>query len=101
MRSRSLKHRIRLSLIRRADNVRQNLNILLAGIGLFMLGFILLVVAELLLQSSLTQEIIALAGLTAAIIGAAVAAFGYISLSILRIFRFLLTDNSSGQDYER
>lgn len=101
MRSRSLKHRIRLSLIRRADNIRQNLNILLAGIGLFMLGFILLVVAEFLLQSSLTQEIIALAGLTVAIIGAAVAAFGYISLSILRILRFLLTDNSSGQDYER
>ena len=101
MRNRSLKHRLRLSLIRRADNIRQNLNILLAGIGLFMLGFILLVVAEFLLQSSLTQEIIALAGLTVAIIGTAVAAFGYISLSILRIFRFLLTDNSSGQDYER
>lgn len=101
MRNHSLKHRLRLRLIHRADNVRQNLSILLIGMGLFMLGFILLVVAEFLLQSSLTQEVIALAGLIAAIIGAAVAAFGYISLSILRIFRFLLTDNPSGQDYER
>ncbi|WP_432470891.1 hypothetical protein [Amphritea sp. HPY] len=101
MHNNSLKHRLRLRLIHRADNVRQNLNILLVGIGLFMLGFILLVVTEFLLQSSLAQEVIALAGLITAIIGAAVAAFGYISLSVLRIFRFLLTDNSSEQDYER
>lgn len=92
MLNRSARQRLRLRLIRRADNVKQNLTILLVGIGIFMLGFVILVVAQFLLQESLPREIIALIGLIIAICGAIVAAFGYICLSILRIFRFLLTD---------
>ncbi|WP_296055955.1 hypothetical protein [uncultured Amphritea sp.] len=92
MRSRSSRQRLRLRLIRRADNVRQNLTILLIGTGIFMIGFIALVIAQFMLAESLQREIIALIGLILAICGAITAAFGYISLSILRIFRFLLTD---------
>lgn len=92
MRSRSSRQRLRLRLIRRADNVRQNLTILLIGTGIFMIGFIALVIAQFMLTESLQREIIALIGLILAICGAITAAFGYISLSILRIFRFLLTD---------
>ncbi|WP_428036735.1 hypothetical protein [Amphritea sp.] len=98
MLSRNARQRLRLRLIRRADKVKQNLTILLSGIGIFMLGFIILVVAQFLLQESLTREIIALIGLIIAICGAIVAAFGYICLSILRIFRFLLTDIKSDPD---
>ena len=93
MRSRSSRQRLRLRLIRRADNVRQNLTILLIGTGIFMIGFIALVIAQFMLAESLQREIIALIGLILAICGAITAAFGYISLSILRIFRFLLTDH--------
>lgn len=92
MRHRSLRQRLRLRLIRRADNVKQNLAILMAGLGLFMLGFIALVLAQFLLADSLQRDIVALLGLILSIGGAIIAAFGYISLSILRIFRFLLTD---------
>ncbi|UTW03694.1 hypothetical protein KDX31_01230 [Amphritea atlantica] len=93
MRSRSFRQRLRLRLIHRADNIRQNLTILLCGIGIFMIGFIALVIAQFMLAESLQREIIALIGLILAICGAITAAFGYISLSILRIFRFLLTDH--------
>nr|WP_320136010.1 hypothetical protein [uncultured Amphritea sp.] len=92
MHHRSLRQRLRLRLIRRADNVKQNLAILMAGLGLFMLGFIALVLAQFLLADSLQRDIVALLGLILSIGGAIIAAFGYISLSILRIFRFLLTD---------
>ncbi|SER03808.1 hypothetical protein SAMN03080615_03674 [Amphritea atlantica] len=93
MRRGNLKQRLRLRLIRRADNVKQNLTILLLGIGLFMIGFIALAIAQFLLMQSLPREILALVGLIVAICGAITAAFGYISLSVLRIFRFLLTDS--------
>jgi len=96
--SRSARQRLRLRLIRRADKVKQNLTILLSGIGIFMLGFIILVVAQFLLQESLAREIIALIGLIIAISGAIVAAFGYICLSILRILRFLLTDVTAAEN---
>jgi len=100
MRPPSLCQRLKISLIRRADNMRQNLTILLWGVAVFMLGFALLAVAEYMLASSVSQEVIALIGLILTVIGAGLTAFGYISLSILRIFRFLLTDNRSEQDYD-
>lgn len=95
---RRLRYRLRDGLIRRADNVQQNFRIMLVGGGLFLTGFMILGVTEFLFRSSLTQELFALAGLVLTIIGVIVTAFGYISLSILRIFRFLLTD--SQQDKE-
>ncbi|MDO6562671.1 hypothetical protein Q4488_04675 [Amphritea sp. 1_MG-2023] len=95
MRHRSLRQRLRLRLIHRADNIKQNLAILMSGLGLFILGFITLVMAQFLLADSMQREIIALIGLILLIGGAIIAAFGYISLSILRVFRFLLTDIQS------
>ena len=95
---RSLKQRLRVRLIRRADNVKQNLQILMVGIGIFLLGFAALVVAQFALAESLSREVIALIGLLVAIIGAIIAAFGYISLSLLWLFRFLLTDKPTQDD---
>ncbi|WP_290701280.1 hypothetical protein [Amphritea sp.] len=87
-----LRDNLRLRLIRRADKVKQNLIILLIGLGIFLLGFVILILAQFLLLDSLQRDLIALIGLILAICGVIIAAFGYISLSILRIFRFLLTD---------
>lgn len=87
-----LRDRLRLRLIRRADKVKQNLIILLTGLGIFLLGFVTLIIAQFLLLEGLQRELLALIGLILAICGVITAAFGYISLSILRIFRFLLTE---------
>ena len=87
-----LRDRLRLRLIRRADKVKQNLIILLIGLGIFLLGFVTLIIAQFLLLEGLQRELLALIGLILAICGVITAAFGYISLSILRIFRFLLTE---------
>ncbi|BBB27475.1 hypothetical protein [Amphritea japonica] len=87
-----LRDRLRLRLIRRADKVKQNLIILLIGLGIFLLGFVTLIIAQFLIPEGLQRELIALIGLILAICGVITAAFGYISLSILRIFRFLLTE---------
>ncbi|MEH6472799.1 MAG: hypothetical protein V7752_16285, partial [Halopseudomonas sp.] len=51
--------------------------------------------AEKLLPSSLHQELTAVAGLACLSIGGILAASGYISLSILRIFRFIHDDSNS------
>ncbi|MGB0466656.1 MAG: hypothetical protein ACPGF7_03875 [Pontibacterium sp.] len=84
--------RLKRWLIRRADNHRQNLIILLTGFCTFFVGLLLIAVSEYLLGSSLLQEALALIGLIIVGIGIILAAFGYICLSILRLFRFLSDD---------
>ena len=96
-----LRTRIKLALIHRADQGRQNLMILLCGAGIFLIGFLLLGFTEYFLPSSLIQELIALLGLILTIIGVIVAAFGYICLSFLRIFRVINTDSPSKQHNTR
>ena len=89
-----LKTRIKLALIHRADQGKQNLMILMTGAGTFLIGFLLMNFAEYFLLSSVTQELIALLGLILAIVGVIIAAFGYICLSFLRIFRVINTDTA-------
>ncbi|WP_372743049.1 hypothetical protein, partial [Neptunomonas sp.] len=79
-------------LIKRADNFQQNLILLLSGFGLCMLGILLVTIAEFLFGQSLQQELVALLGIVLIIIGILLAMTGYISLSILRLFRFLISD---------
>ncbi len=76
-----LRTRIKLALIHRADQGKQNLMILMTGAGTFLIGFLLMNFAEYFLLSSVTQELIALLGLILAIVGVIIAAFGYICLS--------------------
>ncbi len=73
----------------RAQNPRHNLALLGIGFAIFALGMTALVVAEFLLASSLSQELIALLGLIMAAIGSILAAIGYLSLSVLRLLHFL------------
>lgn len=81
-------------LIHRADNYRQNLIFLIIGFCTFFLGLLLIAGSEFLLKSSLLQEVLALTGLFLAGAGIILAAFGYICLSVLRLFRFLSDDPS-------
>jgi hypothetical protein len=85
-------------LVKQADNFQQNLILLISGFGLCMLGILLITIAEFLFGQSLQQELDALLGMALVAIGILLALTGYISLSILRIFRFLISDDKESKD---
>ncbi len=89
-----VKKRLIKFLIKRADNFQQNLILLLSGFGLCMLGILLITIAEFLFGHSLKQELVALLGIILIVIGIFLAMTGFISLSLLRIFRFLISDGN-------
>jgi hypothetical protein len=89
---------VKRRLIQQADNYQQNLILLISGFGLCMLGILLITIAEFLFGQSLQQELIALLGMAFVAIGVLLALTGYISLSILRIFRILISDNPKSKD---
>lgn len=86
--------RFRRWLLRRADNHRQNLLWLLSGFGLFVTGLGLIVLAQYLLPDSLQRDLLALGGLILLGGGGILAAVGYLSLSLLRLYRFLNDDRN-------
>ena len=92
-----VKKRLIKFLIKRADNFQQNLILLLSGFGLCMLGILLITIAEFLFGHSLKQELVALLGIILIVIGIFLAMTGFISLSLLRIFRFLISDQNKKQ----
>ncbi|MFT6916343.1 MAG: hypothetical protein ACJAWL_002677 [Motiliproteus sp.] len=81
--------RLKAFLLRQTDNPRRSLNWVLTGALLFFIGLGLIFYAEKQLSSSLHQELTAVLGLVCMSFGGILAASGYISLSILRIFRFI------------
>ncbi|MGY8872075.1 MAG: hypothetical protein ACKVJE_16675 [Pseudomonadales bacterium] len=85
---------VKRRLVKQADNFQQNLILLISGFGLCMLGILLITIAEFLFGQSLQQELVALLGMALVAIGILLALTGYISLSILRIFRFLISDEN-------
>lgn len=88
--------RIKQRLFQQADNTQQNLKLLLSGFVCFLLGVALVSASEFLLPTSFTQELLALPGLIMMGVGCILAALGYISLSLLRLFRFF--NNEPGND---
>jgi len=83
-------------LLQQADNTRQNFRLLIIGFVGFLLGGALVLGSEFMLLQSVFQE--ALAGLGLILMGGGIilAALGYISLSILRLFRYF--NDESGND---
>ena len=79
---------------KRADNPQQNLLLLGIGFVVFFAGILLLGIAEYALKSSLAQEILALLGLIIIGVGIILAAIGYLSLSVLRVLRFMMKDKN-------
>ncbi|MEH6825484.1 MAG: hypothetical protein V7629_16415 [Motiliproteus sp.] len=85
--------RLKALLLRQTDDPRRNLNWVLGGAVLFFIGLGLIFYAEKQLPSSVQQELTAIVGLVCLSSGGILAASGYISLSILRIFRFIDDDS--------
>ena len=75
-------------LIARAENHKGNLELLISGAGVFFVGAGVIVWADQTMASSLRQEIIALVGMLFMVGGGLTALFGYLGLSILRLFKF-------------
>ena len=86
-------NKVKQWLYRRADNPRQNLVILGIGFVTFFIGLLILGAAEFAFKSSVSQEILGLIGLIILSVGIILAAIGYLSLSVLRIIRFISDDN--------
>lgn len=80
---------LRRWLHRRATQPQQNFSLLLSGFALFALGLLLVGSAQYGLRDSLQGELVALGGLILIGGGIILAAIGYLSLSVLRIFSFL------------
>ncbi|WP_286236932.1 hypothetical protein [Neptuniibacter halophilus] len=87
-----MKNRLKRWFYQLTQNPRRNLAMLGIGFVVFFIGLILLGSAEFLLKSSVSQELLALLGLIILCAGLILAAIGYISLSILRIIRFISDD---------
>ncbi|EAR59779.1 hypothetical protein [Neptuniibacter caesariensis] len=92
-----MSNKLRLWLHKRTNNPKRDLKILGIGFVTFFVGLLILGTAEFLLKSSVSQEILALLGLIILGIGIILAAFGYISLSLLRILR-LISDNKNDRN---
>ncbi len=92
-----MSNKLKAWLYNRTNDPKRDLKILGLGFVTFFVGLILLGGAEYLLKSSVSQEIIALLGLIILGAGIILAAFGYISLSLLRIIR-LISDNRNDRD---
>ena len=87
-------NKLSLWLKRRAENPQQNLLLLGIGFVVFFAGILLLGIAEYALKSSLAQEVLALLGLIIIGVGIILAAIGYLSLSVLRVLRFMMKDKN-------
>ncbi|MFY0676340.1 MAG: hypothetical protein K6L74_03165 [Neptuniibacter sp.] len=87
-------NKLSLWLKKRAENPQQNLLLLGIGFVVFFAGILLLGIAEYALKSSLAQEVLALLGLIIIGVGIILAAIGYLSLSVLRVLRFMMKDKN-------
>ncbi|KZM40766.1 hypothetical protein OA92_02470 [Marinomonas sp. SBI22] len=62
---------------------------LLQGILVFLFGALILIISDRVLANSLQQEMIALLGVIIAGIGIIMALFGYLSMSLLRLYHMI------------
>ena len=74
-------------MLKRSFDDRGNIGLFTAGAVFFFVGGGLVFIANLRMEPSLAQELVALAGLLIGIGGAITAAMGYIALSVFRLIR--------------
>lgn len=73
-----------------AANDRRSLSLFTSGGFAFVVGMMMIVLAEQLIDPSLAQELVAFAGLSAVIAGGAIALWGYLGISIFKVLIELL-----------
>jgi len=87
--------RLKARLRQQAEDPRRNLRTLMSGAFLFFAGLGGVMMAQYSLPTGLKAEILALAGLILLGLGSILALYGYLSLSLLRIWHFLDDDDES------
>jgi len=84
--------RVKAWLLKRAENHRANLQLLIIGAGVFFIGAATIVWADHNMPVSLKQELVGLGGMVLLVGGGITALTGYVGLSILRLFKFFNDD---------
>lgn len=81
---------LKKKLQRQANDTRKNLQFILIGFALALLGIALIMGGEFLFQHPVERELVALFGILFVVLGCLLTAVGYISMSILRIIYFVI-----------
>jgi len=84
--------RLKSWLLKRAENHRANLQLLVIGAAIFFIGAGIIVWADHNIPVSLKQELTGLGGMVLLVGGGITALAGYLSLSILRLVKFFNDD---------
>lgn len=79
-------------LLKRAENQRTNLLLLIIGAGIFFSGVGIIFWADTYMPVSMQQELTGLAGMVLVVGGGITALIGYLGLSLLRLFKFFNDD---------
>ena len=82
------KKNLRSWLLKRAENHRANLLLLIIGAGVFFSGVGIIFWADTYMPVSMQQELAGLAGMVLVVGGGITALIGYLGLSLLRLFKF-------------
>ena len=85
--------RIKAKLLKRAENYRANLQLLIIGAAIFFVGAGTIVWADHNMPVSFKQELVGLGGMLLLAGGGITALTGYLSLSLLRLFKFFNDDS--------
>lgn len=76
----------------RADNPVRNMKLFTSGCMLVILGLMLILLAERLLEPSVGQELFAALGLIVAFVGGCRALYGYLSMGLFKLLEYFLSD---------
>lgn len=79
-------------LLKRAENHRTNLLLLIIGAAIFFSGVGIIFWADTYMPVSMQQELTGLGGMVLVVGGGITALIGYLSLSLLRLFKFFNDD---------
>lgn len=91
----TLSQKIKYQLQLRAVKSQQNFNLILIGFALTLLGIGLVMGGEYIVSDSLHREIIAFIGVVTIATGCFLAAIGYLSMSLLRIFYVITKEDEN------
>jgi len=85
-------NRLKLALLKHGQDTRKNLAFFSTGAALFFLGYGVLNWSDRSLLASVGQELVATIGVILLICGGLSALYGYLGLSVLRLYNWLTED---------
>ena len=93
----NLRDRLHQWLQRYTGDPRRSLSLFTGGGFGFVFGMMIILISERLMNASLNQELVALAGLLMTIVGALIALWGYLGISLFKILIYLLERKTNNE----